>query len=284
MALNLDIVGKRLGPVEHAWEERDCLLYALGIGAGSVPPIGSELAFTTENSSGVEMQVFPTFATVIGLVPTPPPSSLGSFEPSSVVQGEQAFTLPRPLPVRALARSTVVVSAFYDKGSAAIAVIDSESRDAGGGELLCTTRSKLFIRGEGGFGGEAYTTTRPHPAGRPPDCVVTYETRPEQALLYRLSGDRNPLHSDPEVAKRVGFERPILHGRCTFGIAGRAILHALCGSDSGHLRAMSARFVGPVWPGDTVSTLMWVASEGVVFRVENQRAETVLDQGSATIV
>ena len=148
------------------------------------------------------------------------------------------------------------------------------------GEPRFSTRTGLFIRGEGGFGGERGPSgARNQPPSRDPDHVVSYATRADQALLYRLSGDRNPLHSDPAFAKRAGFDRPILHGLCTFGMAGRALLHTLCGSDPARFSSMEARFSRPIYPGDTLSVSMWVDGREAVFRTETQDGTVVLDGG-----
>jgi acyl dehydratase len=160
-------------------------------------------------------------------------------------------------------------------------VTSSSSVDAHTGEPRFTTSSSLFIRGEGGFGGERGPSAGADPLpGREPDDIVIYTTRSDQALLYRLSGDRNPLHSDPVFAKRAGFERPILHGLCTYGFTGRALLHALCGSDPARFRSMAGRFSRPTYPGDTLTVSMWSQGDVVRFRTDNQRGETVIDAGS----
>ena len=140
--------------------------------------------------------------------------------------------------------------------------------------------STAFIRGEGGFGGDRGPSGRVEAPDRNPDHVVTYQTRPDQALLYRLSGDRNPLHSDPSFAALGGFDRPILHGLCSYGFTGRALLHALCGSDPGRFRSMRGRFSRPTYPGDTLTVSMWVEGSTARFRTENQRGETVIDAGA----
>jgi acyl dehydratase len=179
---------------------------------------------------------------------------------------------------------------MYDKGSAGLVVLESESRHTGSGALAFTNRTALFIRGAGGFGGprnpegdaESALVAEPLPA-REPDEVVSYATRTDQALLYRLSGDRNPLHSDPTFAKRAGFDRPILHGLCTYGFTGRALLHAACGSDPARFGAMRARFSKPTLPGDTLTVSLWDVADRLAgayrFRTETQRGETVIDAG-----
>lgn len=284
MALNLDAVGRISEPVERSWTERDVLLYALGVGAGAEDPTGAELPFTTENSEGVELAVLPTFAVVLaagGRI------DIGRFDPAMLVHGEQEIELHGPLPVAGTASVTRRVTDIYDKGSGALVVNETTGVDPNDGRTLFVGRASLFIRGEGGFGGER------GPAGPPvevpdsdPDLVTTYPTRPDQALLYRLSGDRNPLHSDPAFARRAGFDRPILHGLCTYGITGRALLHGCCGSDVARFGTMAGRFSRPVWPGDSLTVKIWAAGPepGVfVFRTENQHGEVVLDRGRFTL-
>jgi acyl dehydratase len=289
MALNPDAVGTVSEPGDRSWDHKDALLYALGVGAGALDPTGFELDFTTENSDGVTQRVLPTFATIVGQGGRGM-ASIGDFDPAMLVHGEQGIRLHREIPPEGTVSTTSKVAGMYDKGSAGLVVLESESRDAATGELAFTTRTALFIRGAGGFGGprnpeddeEAKIAAEPLPA-REPDDVISYTTRPDQALLYRLNGDRNPLHSDPTFAKRAGFDRPILHGLCTYGFTGRALLHSVCGSDPARFASMRARFSKPTMPGDTLSISVWdigAHAEGFYrFRTETQRGETVIDAG-----
>jgi acyl dehydratase len=280
MPINLDVVGTESEPVERSWTSKDCLLYALGVGAGSLDATGFELEYTTENSADVIQRVLPTFAAVVG-GGGPPRASLGSFDPAMLVHGEQAIRLFGPIPTDGTVRTTSVVTGIYDKGSGALVVGESTSVDPDGGATRFVTTTSLFIRGEGGFGGERGPSAAARPAsGTEPDEVVTYATRADQALLYRLSGDRNPLHSDPVFAKRAGFERPILHGLCTYGFTGRALLHTLCGSDPARFGSMYGRFSRPTLPGDTLTISIWSEGDVVRFRTDNQRGETVIDVGT----
>jgi acyl dehydratase len=289
MGLNPDAVGTTSEPVERSWTSRDALLYALGVGAGALDPTGFELEFTTENSAGVTQRVLPTFTTIVGQGGGAR-ASLGDFDPAMLVHGEQSIALHGELPTDGKIAITTKVAGMYDKGSAGLVVLESESRHAKSGELAFTNRSALFIRGAGGFGGprnpegdeETELAAEPLPT-REPDEVVTYSTRSDQALLYRLNGDRNPLHSDPAFAKRAGFDRPILHGLCTYGFTGRGILHMVCGSDPARFGAMRARFSKPTMPGDTLTISVWDIGERAAgayrFRTETQRGETVIDAG-----
>ena len=278
MPINPDAVGKTAGPVERSWTSKDCLLYALGVGAGVLDPTGFELEFTTENSQDVSQRVLPTFAVIAGAGGRLP--DIGTFDPAMLVHGEQAIELHGEIPVEGAVRITSTVTGVFDKGSGAVVSTRSEAVDAKTGEPRFTNRSSIFVRGEGGWGGDRGPSGGRNAApDRTADHVVTYGTRPDQALLYRLSGDRNPLHSDPEFAKRAGFERPILHGLCTYGFTGRALLHTLCGSDPARFLAMEGRFSRPVYPGDELTVSMWVDGGDAVFRTETQRGEVVIDGG-----
>jgi hypothetical protein len=245
VSLNHDLVGVESAPAEKSWTGTDALLYALAVGAGQQDPIG-ELEFTTENSTDLPQKALPTFANVIALGESG--RKLGDFDPAALVHAEQSFTLHRSLPVAGTARSTSRVTGMYDKGSAALVVLETTAVDAATGESLATIRSSMFIRGEGGFGGDRGPAQEwDMPTGEP-DEQVSYRTSVSQALLYRLTGDRNPLHSDPKFAARGGFDRPILHGMCTYGFTGRALLHAVCGSEPARFVSMEGRFTRPVKP------------------------------------
>jgi acyl dehydratase len=169
--------------------------------------------------------------------------------------------------------------AIWDKGKGAVVEMESTSVDVATGKPLLKTRSSVFIRGEGGFGGERGPSARFEVPDRAPDHQVSYDTRPDQALIYRLSGDRNPLHSDPSFAKMGGFDRPILHGLCTYGFTGRALLHTLCDGDPARFKSMYGRFSKPVLPGDSLTVSMWVDGDECLFRTANQHGDVVLDQG-----
>jgi len=273
MPLNPDAVGSKGEPVEISWTSKDCLLYAVGIGAGT-----HELAFTTENTNGVEQQVFPTFPVVIGWGKGSAMGSIGTFNPALLVHGQQSVTLHRPIPVEGTATLQSEITAMYDKEKAAVvlttttAVID--------GEPLYTNTASVFIRGEGGWGGDRGPSgPRNVPPEREPDRRVTYETSPNQALTYRLSGDRNPLHSDPAFAAMGGFDRPILHGLCTYGFTGRALLHTFCGSDPSRFHHVEGRFTSPVMPGEALTVNMWETGDGEALFTTAVGDRLVIDQG-----
>jgi len=278
MALNHSLVGVPGEPAERSWDSKDALLYAVGVGAGLGDPL-TELEFTTENSEGIEQQVLPTYAVLIAQGRTS--GSLGDFDRAMLVHAEQAIELHRPLPVAGTVRTTSTVTGIYDKGSGALVVTENVAVDAATGEPLATTRSSAFIRGEGGFGGERGTDAAWERPDREPDHQVTYQTRPEQALVYRLSGDRNPLHVDPKFAARGGFDRPILHGLCTYGVTGRALLHVLCDSDPARFLSMSGRFSRPVWPGEALTISVWRqdGSDTALFQTTKDDGTVVIDRG-----
>jgi acyl dehydratase len=278
MPLNHDIAGVDSEPAERTWTESDVLLYALAVGAGQEDPL-AELEFTTENSIGVQTRVLPTFANLIATGGGR--RTLGDFDPAALVHAEQAFTLHKPLPVSGTAQSVSRITGIYDKGSAALVVTESTATDAATGEPLVTTRASVFIRGEGGFGGSRGPGQDWQLPAGPPDEQVSYRTRPGQALLYRLTGDRNPLHSDPKFAARGGFDRPILHGMCTYGYTGRALLHAVCGSDPARFGSMEGRFTRPVLPGDELTISIWANGGTAYFRTTSNGAP-VIDRGRLT--
>lgn len=273
MTIDPSKVGTESGPLEGSWTSKDALLYALGVGAGT-----EELSFTTENSIGVEQQVLPTFTTVVGLGGANL-RQVGDFDLSQIIHGEQAVELHRPLPPEGQVEGRGRITGIWDKGSGA--VIETETTARLAGEPLFTNRSAIFVRGEGDFGGERgpSASKKNLPPEREPDETVTYATLPQQALLYRLNGDRNPLHSDPEFAKKAGFDRPILHGLCTFGFTGRALLQTLCDGDPARFVSMEGRFSSPVYPGDQLTVTMWVDGTEAVFQTERAPGEVVLANG-----
>jgi acyl dehydratase len=280
MPLNPEAVGSKSDPVEASWTSKDALLYAVGIGAGE-----NELAFTTENTSGVDQLVFPTFPVVIGWGRGSAMRDIGTFNPALLVHGQQAVTLHRPIPVEGTVTITSELVGMYDKGKAAVIVTETEA--VMDGEPLYTNTSSAFIRGEGGWGGDRGPSGPKNvPPDRDPDQAVTYQTSRDQAFVYRLSGDRNPLHTDPAFAAIGGFDRPILHGLCSYGFTGRALLHAICDSDPARFRHIEARFAAPVLPGDSLTIKVWSGESGETFfttsAVDPDDASTervVIDQG-----
>lgn len=274
MTLNADAVGTTVGPRRVTWTEKDCRIYALGVGAGV-----DDLRFTTENTRSSPQEVLPTMPVVLGGDPEIF-RRIGSFDWSKVVHAEQGVTTHAPLPTEGAAITTTRVEAMHDKGRAAVLVLVTDGVSAESEQPLFRTETSLFIRDAGGWGGDrGPRADDPVPDG-PPDTTVTYETGRDQALLYRLSGDRNPLHSDPEFARRAGFDRPILHGLCTYGFTGRALLSTLADDDPARFRAMHARFARPVYPGDTLHVDIWRTAAGhATFRTRQQDDEVVLSHG-----
>ena len=278
MPLNPSAVGA-VGDIRTmSWNSKDALLYAVGIGAGQ-----SDLPFTTENTKDIQQVVFPTFAVVAGSgtasAGKSAMSEIGSFNFAMLVHGSQAITLHRPIPVEAEVTVQDKVVAMYDKGKAAVVVTEAETK-LKSGELLWTTRSSVFIRGEGGWDGDRGPSGPQNvPPERTPDHEVTLQTSPDQAFVYRLSGDRNPLHTDPSFAAIGGFDRPILHGLCSYGFTGRALLGALCNNDVTKFNHIEGRFSSPVMPGDALTVRMWtIASGGTVFTT-SVGDRVVIDQG-----
>lgn len=283
MAINADAVGAKGDPVRHAWDSKDAILYAVGVGAGADDPL-QELAFTTENTSNVDQQVLPTMAVVLAVGGGSALGSVGSFNPAMLVHGEQAITLRGPIPVEGEVETVGEITAIWDKGKGAVIEVTSTSTDTSSGQPLFTSVMSAFIRGEGDFGGERGPSGPKNvaPDGEP-DHTVTYGTRADQALLYRLSGDRNPLHSDPAFAAMGGFDRPILHGLCSYGFTGRALLHTLCGSDPARFGSMAARFSSPVLPGEALTIKMWVTGQGeATFQTAGADGRIVIDAGHFT--
>lgn len=282
MDVNLDAIGTESGPFERSWDSKDALLYAVGVGAGADDP-SAELQFTTENTLGIDQQVLPTFAVIIGGGGVSF-SAVAEINHAMLVHGEQEIELYKPIPVSGSVRTTSKITHVHDKGSGMVIGAESTSVDAETGEPLIRTFNSAFIRGAGGFGGDRGPTGPKNvPPDREPDHTVTYRTRTDQALTYRLSGDRNPLHSDPTFAKQGGFERPILHGLCTYGFTGRALLHSLVAGDATRFRSMYAKFSKPVLPGDELTIRTWVVGDGEAFyTTTTQDGSTVIAEGRCT--
>jgi acyl dehydratase len=249
-------IGAELGEVSFSWTASDVLLYHLALGAGANAVDERELRYTYER----DLRVLPTFATVAENVRTeePPAVSFPGVEIAldKVVHGTQAVTVHRPVPPegKAVARTRIVD--VLDKGTAAVIMNETVVTEPDGGPLW-TAHASIFARGEGGFGGRRGSSERVRPPDRDPDSVVDIPTLPQQALLYRLCGDRNPLHADPEFARAAGFDAPILHGLCTYGIVAKAVTDAMLDADVTRVASFSARFAGIVVPGETLRVRIW---------------------------
>lgn len=277
MPLNKDAVGKTGSPYNATWNSKDALLYAVSVGAGT-----NELQYTTENTKDVKQQVLPTMPVVFGYAQNAdsPMKHIGSFNPAMLVHGQQSVTLHKPLPVEGEVVMQATITAMYDKGKAAVIVTETTAKDVNDGKPVFTNVGSAFIKGEGGFGGERGPSGPVNvPPDRAPDHVVTYATSPDQALLYRLNGDRNPLHSDPSFAQMGGLPEPILHGLCTYGFTGRALLHTFCGGESSRFHHIEGRFASPVIPGESLTVSMWDLGGGEALFVTSVGDRVVLDQG-----
>ncbi|RLV66236.1 UfaA2 protein [Streptomyces sp. CBMAI 2042] len=246
---------------EIAWNHKDVQLYHLGLGAGIPATDPDELRYTLES----RLQVLPSFATVAG-AGTAAFGGMGApgidVDLAAVLHGGQTVRVHRPIPVAGRAEQTSKVAAVYDKGKAAVIVLRTEASDEDG--PLWTNDAQIFVRGEGGFGGERGPSDRLTPPDRDPDRTVERPIREDQALLYRLSGDWNPLHADPAFAKLAGFDRPILHGLCTYGMTLKAVTDTLLDGDVSRITAYRTRFAGVVFPGETLRIRMWAAGDGRV--------------------
>ncbi len=287
MALKLDLVGAPLEPVRHAYTWRDTVIYALGVGARL-----GELDYLYE---GRGPKVLPTFAVVPSFRALAQVVGALGASPMSILHGEQTIRLGRPIPASGELVTRAEVTGIHDKGKGALVVVVARTTD-GDGEALFENEFSLFVRGEGGFAGPK--EHRPAQSGGPrgpearaaeppdhaPDFAETQATTAEQAALYRLSGDLNPLHIAPEAARIAGFDRPILHGLCTYGFAGRALVAGACGGDPARLRSFAARFSGVVFPGDTLTTSGWQTAPGqFVVQVVTQEGKVVLSHAVAEV-
>ncbi|PWI06091.1 3-alpha,7-alpha,12-alpha-trihydroxy-5-beta-cholest-24-enoyl-CoA hydratase [Streptomyces sp. NWU339] len=243
---------------EITWGHKDVQLYHLGIGAGVPATDPDELRYTLES----RLHVLPSFATVAGAGAPGVIAGLSmpgvDVDLARVLHAGQSLTLHRPLPVAGTATATSGIAAVYDKGGAAILVMRTDVADADG--PLWTDEARIHVRGAGGWGGDRGPSARREPPVGPPDLTVERTTREDQALLYRLSGDWNPLHADPGFARLGGFERPILHGLCTYGMTLKAVVDTLLGGDVTRVRRYGTRFAGVVYPGETLRIRMWRGS------------------------
>ncbi|MDF3288421.1 MaoC/PaaZ C-terminal domain-containing protein [Streptomyces silvisoli] len=260
---------------ELTWGHKDVQLYHLGIGAGVPATDADELRYTLES----RLHVLPSFATVAGggMAVAGGMAAPGiDVDLAAVLHGGQSVELHRPIPVSGRAVQQSRVAAVYDKGKAAVILLRSDVADADGPLWTCDTQ--IYVRGEGGFGGERGPSVRLDPPRREPDRIVERATRPDQALLYRLSGDWNPLHADPEFAKLAGFDRPILHGLCSYGIVLKAVVDTVLGGEVARVTSYATRFAGIFFPGETLRIRMW-AEEGRV-----QVSATAVERDDAPVL
>jgi len=285
------VLGASLGKSSGSWVTDDVILYHLGIGAGFAATDDSELQFTYE----AQLKVLPSFAVVAAssfssrCKPAKDPDSGGlglhnvpglEFNPALLLHGEQAITLSGPLPVEAEFTSESRIAEVYDKGKAALVIIESEAKDSGGKPLF-TNRMSLFLRGEGGFGGPSGPAAGNEPPKRKPDGVVESKTLPQQALLYRLNGDKNPLHADPGFAKKGGFDKPIIHGLCSYGIVCKAVVDGALAGDVARVAGYEARFRGVAFPGETYLTSYWQEGDKLIIEAKSKERDAVIISNAA---
>jgi len=274
------ILDLKRGGMEFSWTDRETMLYALGIGMGADPMDSNELPFVYER----ELKAVPTLASVVAWGAQPGNMNINFM---MVVDGERTILFHKPMPGGASIVAESRVIGAWDKGAGKGAVISTETvlREKSSGDKLATLLGSLFARGDGGFGGPSEGQPAPHEVPkRAPDRSVDIATNPNQALIYRLSGDRNPLHADPEFAKMAGFPRPILHGMCTYGITCRAVLMTYAEYDPARFRSHGARFSSPVFPGETITVDMWKDGNVVSFEARvKARTVTVVKNGKTEL-
>lgn len=272
---------------EHAYAQRDTILYALGLGFGADPMDESQLRFVYEK----DLLAVPTMAVVLGYPGFWVRNPDSGIDWVKVLHGEQRLVLHKPLASAGTVVGRNRVRSIVDKGfgKGATLVTERTIYDKRSGELLATVEQVTLCRGDGGYSAGGQPSDAPLPAlpgvpQAPPHMQCDLPTRPEAALIYRLSGDPNPLHADPAVARAAGFPRPILHGLATFGVAAHALMKACCGYEPARLRSIAARFTAPVFPGETLRTEIWDAGGDVFFRARALERDTiVLNNGHARI-
>lgn len=283
MPLNYEkLMSTKFATATHQYTKKDTILYALGLGVGSVDSTDlNELKYVYEK----DLVGLPMLAVTLasGAMRLADPQFGVNYR--MLLHAEQALRVHKSLPVEGTVHSETTIDEIYDKGAAkgAIMYMTRKLYDAANGDLLITMGTVTFLRGDGGFGGksEGQPKPRPIPGDRPPDLTTTMSPSMNQALIYRLAGDYNPLHIDPEVARSAGFDRPILHGLCAYGMAGRALIKVLCGDDPAKLRRLDVRFTSPVFPGEPLHADIWNIGPGdAAFRlVATQRNVVVEDFG-----
>lgn len=265
-------LGAELKPATHEYGVDQVILYHLGLGAGTPPTDAQELRYVYEKS----LVVLPSYG---ALLPMPLVLDMVEVEGLGVdltklLHGEQDITIHRPLPVATTVTTAGRIAEIWDKGKAALVVLEAETSDADG--PILTSRTSAFLRGQGGFGGERGPVTGAPAPDRAPDHVLRSPTLPQQALIYRLSGDKNPLHADPEFAALGGFDRPILHGLCTYGVVCKAVVDRVLGGDVARVGRYMSRFAGSVFPGETIITSVWDEGDRLLLSAATEERQNVV--------
>ena len=271
-SLGPDAVGIELPATTYEYDDRDVMLYNLGIGATDLP-------FVYERN----LKIIPTFAVIPAFPALMGLASGVEVNPVMILHGEQSFTIHKQPATKGELTTAGKITGVFDKGKGALAILVTETKDDAG-ELVYTNKFGVFVRGAGGFGGDRGPEAGNVPPDRAPDKTVSMQTQLNQAMVYRLSGDRNPLHVDPDFAKMAGYDKPILHGLCSFGHVGRAVLAEYCENDPERFSGMSVRFSGVVFPGDTITTEMWDTGEGkIILQAKTQEGRVVISNGAVDV-
>ena len=284
MAIDYDkLLALKIADVEHTYTDKDTMLYALGVGLGHDPLDLKQLDFVYEKN----LKPLPTFAAVLGYPGFWVRDLDTGIDWVRIVNGEQGVVLHRPLQPKGtvLGKTRIVEVVDTGAGKGALVYTERKVTDKGSGELIATVNQTTFCRADGGFGGPPRESPSLHKLPeRTPDLTCDLTTRPEQAMIYRLSADRNPLHVDPEIAKAAGYPRPILHGLGTFGVVGHALLRTVCDYDHTRVRSFAGRFSAPVFPGETIRTEMWRDGNVVSFRaLVPERNIVAMNNGRAEV-
>lgn len=286
-----DILNEHSAPAPFSYTEKDVILYALGIGMGQSSMSESELAFLYEKDLKTVATAVTVLASKVGAVPVdtdhlPVGHRSSQMNLPMTVHGEQKVELHRPLPARGSFTTEQRTIGAFDKGEGKGAVVVQEAIwRTPEGEKVATLTTTIFARGDGGFGGPATGAPEPHSVpDRQPDMSVDIATRSDQAILYRLNGDWNPLHIEPDIARAAGFPKPILHGMCTYGITCRAVMQAVTGDDSDQILSHQVRFSAPVFPGETISVDLWVDDKSVSFEARVKERDVVVIKNGLTVL
>jgi acyl dehydratase len=276
-------IGGKIPKTESSWSHDDVILYHLGVGAGMEKPVDPrELEYTYEKALKVlpSFAVFPVFTSLMNMTAVPGLD----INLALVLHGEHAIEIHKPIPLMAEVESEGRIADLYDKGKAALVVLEVETREKSTGDKLFTNQFSVFARGEGGFGGESGPKAGNKPPERAPDVISESRTLPQQALIYRLSGDKNPLHADPEFAKIGGFDVPILHGLCSYGVVCKSVVDEMLDGAVEKVTGYAARFAGVVFPGETIVTSMWKEGDKILISAKTKERDTPVISNSAITI